>query len=145
MRRGLSGFVTVVHCVALASGVLACKGGASGGDDRPPPPMGVASSGAASSSASSPNAAAARVVAVTADAKGFTPSSASFNKGDRAQLVFTRTTDETCAKEVVFPELKIRRPLPLNEPVAVELQTSADHTYRFQCGMAMWEGSVVVK
>ena len=145
MRRGLSGFVTVVHCVALASGVLACKGGASGGDDRPPPPMGVASSGAASSSASSPNAAAARVVAVTADAKGFTPSSASFNKGDRAQLVFTRTTDETCAKEVVFPELNVNKTLPLNTPVTVDVPTADARTLTFQCGMGMWKSKVLVQ
>jgi plastocyanin domain-containing protein len=46
---------------------------------------------------------------------------------------------------VVFPELKVRRPLPLNQPVAIEMPTQLDRTYRFQCGMAMWQGSVVIK
>jgi plastocyanin domain-containing protein len=84
-------------------------------------------------------------VAITADARGFTPSEIHATKGAPLSLVFTRTSDNTCAKEVVFPELKIRRPLPLNEPVAIEMPVSVDHTYRFQCGMAMWEGTVVVK
>ena len=87
----------------------------------------------------------AGVVAITADARGFTPAEVHVSKGKAVTFLFTRTTDNTCAKEVVFPELTIRRPLPLNEVVAIMLPTQVEHTYRFQCGMAMWEGTVVVK
>jgi len=84
-------------------------------------------------------------VTIIADAKGFTPTEIHATKGAPLSLVFRRTSDNTCAKEVVFPDLKIRRPLPLDEAVAIQMPTQIEHTYRFQCGMAMWEGSVVVK
>jgi plastocyanin domain-containing protein len=83
--------------------------------------------------------------AITADARGFTPTEIHLTKGSPVTLLFTRTTDNTCAKEVVFPELKIRRPLPLNQVVAIMPPTQVEGTYRFQCGMGMWEGSVVVR
>jgi hypothetical protein len=83
-------------------------------------------------------------VAITADEKGFTPTEVHATQGAPLTLVFTRTSDNTCAKEIVFPELKLRRPLPLNQAVAVALPTQVARSYRFQCGMAMWEGSVVI-
>lgn len=82
---------------------------------------------------------------ITADEKGFTPTEVYAPKGAPLTLLFTRTSDNTCADEVVFPELKIRRPLPLHETVAVALPTEVAHTYKFQCGMAMWQGNIVVK
>ena len=84
-------------------------------------------------------------VVIIADEKGFTPAEIKATKGAPLSLVFKRTSDNTCAKEVVFPELKLRRPLPLNAAVAIQLPTQTEHTYKFQCGMAMWEGAVVVK
>jgi plastocyanin domain-containing protein len=84
-------------------------------------------------------------VNITADEKGFSPTEVRATKGAPLSLIFTRTSDNTCAREVVFPELKVRRPLPLNQPGAIAMPTDGDRTYRFQCGMAMWEGSVVIK
>jgi len=84
-------------------------------------------------------------VAITANEKGFTPTEVQATRGAPLSLIFTRTSDNTCAKEVVFPELKVRRPLPLNQAVAIALPTEQARTYKFQCGMAMWEGSVVIK
>jgi plastocyanin domain-containing protein len=86
----------------------------------------------------------ARKVAVTVDAKGFTPSSVDAKKGDKLQLVFTRTTDDTCAKEVVFPEINLTKPLPLNTAVAIDVPTDAARTLTFQCGMAMFKSKVVI-
>ena len=84
-------------------------------------------------------------IAITADAMGFTPAEVRATAGVPLTLIFTRTSDNTCAKEIVFPELKVRRPLPLNQAVAIAMPTGEARTYRFQCGMAMWEGSVVIK
>jgi plastocyanin domain-containing protein len=83
-------------------------------------------------------------VAVTADDHGFSPSSVSFKKGAPASLVFTRTTDDTCAKEVVIPDLKITKELPKNQPVAIEIPTDTAKTLTFQCGMGMYKSSIVV-
>jgi plastocyanin domain-containing protein len=56
-----------------------------------------------------------------------------------------RTTDKTCATEVVFPELGVRKQLPLNQPVVVDIPTDSARTLNFQCGMAMYKGMLVVK
>jgi plastocyanin domain-containing protein len=85
---------------------------------------------------------------VVADQHGFTPSSLTVAKGppgSKATLTFTRTSDETCARDVVFPDLGIKKPLPLDVPVTVEVPSDADKTLTFQCGMAMYKSSIVVR
>jgi plastocyanin domain-containing protein len=84
---------------------------------------------------------------VTAGEHGFTPASLnvpSGGPGSHHTVTFIRTTDKTCATEVVFPDLKIEKKLPLNEVVGVDLPTDTAKTLTFQCGMAMYKGAVVV-
>ena len=84
---------------------------------------------------------------VTATEHGFTPTSlklASGGPGSHASVTFVRTTDKTCATEVVFPDLGIEKKLPLNQVVSVDVPTDAPKTLTFQCGMAMYKGAVVV-
>lgn len=83
-------------------------------------------------------------VAVTADENGFKPSSVTFKKGEAASLVFTRTSDETCATEVVFPELNVKKELPKGTPVTIEIPTDKEQKLTFQCGMGMYKSAVVV-
>jgi len=84
-------------------------------------------------------------VAIRADDKGFTPRSVTLKKGQPAVLVFTRTTDETCAKEVVFTEINLKKALPLNQPVEVDIPTADARTLSFTCGMGMFKSSVVIQ
>jgi plastocyanin domain-containing protein len=87
----------------------------------------------------------AGAVAVTADDHGFTPSSVTFKKGAPASLVFTRTSDDTCATEVVFPELNnLKKDLPKNQPVTIPIPTDKEQKLTFQCGMGMYKSSIVV-
>ncbi|MGH7295276.1 MAG: cupredoxin domain-containing protein [Polyangiaceae bacterium] len=84
---------------------------------------------------------------VTANEHGFTPSSmklAAGGPGSHTTVTFVRTSDKTCATEVVFPDLHIEKKLPLDQVVAVDLPTDQARTLTFQCGMAMYKGSVVV-
>ncbi|MDF2696459.1 MAG: hypothetical protein K0S65_4842 [Labilithrix sp.] len=83
-------------------------------------------------------------IAVTADENGFKPSSVTFKKGAPASLVFTRTSDETCATEVVFPELHVKKDLPKGKAVVIDIPTDKDQKLTFQCGMGMYKSSVVV-
>lgn len=105
--------------LVLVPRILACKG-------EPPKPAGSGE------------------IPITADEKGFTPSSVTVQKGSKATLVFTRTSDKTCADKVVFPELKIEKDLPMNTPVKIDVPTDKEQKLTFQCGMAMYKSSVVV-
>ena len=102
----------------------------------------VAAAGACSKSAAS-----TPLADVTAGEHGFTPTSLKLpagGAGSHGTVTFVRTTDKTCATEVVFPDLHLEKKLPLNEVVSVDLPTDAPKTLTFQCGMAMYKGAVVV-
>jgi plastocyanin domain-containing protein len=91
--------------------------------------------------------AAAPLADVTASEHGFSPTSLKLRSGgpgSHTPVSFVRTTDKTCATEVVFPDLKIEQKLPLNQVVSVDLPTDGPKTLSFQCGMGMYKGSIVV-
>ena len=85
------------------------------------------------------------MIRVVADAKGYTPSSVSLPRGKPGTIEFVRTSNDTCATEVVFPDLASTSPLPLNTPVRVTVPTDASKTYAFACGMDMFKGKLVVQ
>lgn len=85
---------------------------------------------------------------VVADDHGFSPSSLALPAGppgSKVAVTFVRTTDDTCATEVVFPDLDLKRDLPLNQIVSVDVPTGAARALTFQCGMGMFKGKLVVK
>ena len=82
-------------------------------------------------------------VSITVDERGFRPSSIEVTKGQKTILEFRRTSDETCATSVVFPDLKLEKALPLNQTVAIELPADMGSRLTFQCGMGMYHGKVV--
>jgi plastocyanin domain-containing protein len=87
-------------------------------------------------------------IRVMASEHGFSPDSLAIPKGavgSLATISFVRTTDQTCATEVVFPELDIKKALPLNQPVAINVPSDAARTLTFQCGMGMYKGALLVK
>ena len=81
-------------------------------------------------------------VAITAD--GFAPGRIDVKAGEPIELVFVRKTDKTCATEVTVPSLKVKKPLPLNEPVSIPF-TPEKGNVNFACGMNMLKGKLVVK
>ncbi len=123
--------VTLVATILAAPGLAAC-------DKK---------SDASTESASVP-AAAPGELRVLAGEHGFAPSSLTLPKGPPGSMTtvtFVRTTDQTCATEVVFPDLDIKKTLPLDKAVAVDLPGDAARTLTFQCGMGMYKGELVVK
>lgn len=84
-------------------------------------------------------------LAVTVDGQGYHPASVTVPAGHPATIVFTRTSDEGCGQQVVFPSLNVRRDLPLNQPVEVALPAQPAGTIAFTCGMNMMRGTVVAQ
>ncbi len=76
---------------------------------------------------------------------GFEPAQLVLKAGVPARIMFTRTSDNTCATAVEFPALKIRRDLPLNQVVKIEFTPEQKGTLAFACGMNMLKGTVVVQ
>lgn len=65
--------------------------------------------------------------------------------GKPLTLTFIRRTEETCGTEVIFPDFKINEPLPLNKPITITITPKSSGTFRFTCGMDMFDGKVVVQ
>ena len=89
---------------------------------------------------------AAPVVEVKVTEDGFTPAEVSVPRGSAATLVITRVTDRTCATTAVFQAPDGRKfPLPLDQPVRIELAADRPDTLRYACSMDMYQGMVVSK
>ena|SRR6266850_3145095 len=86
-----------------------------------------------------------REIHVDVTERGFEPADVKVPAGKAVTLVMTRKTDQTCAKEVLFPSLNQRYPLPLNQAVRIELPASQKGTLSYQCGEKMIGGQVVVE
>lgn len=75
---------------------------------------------------------------------GYEPASLRLKRGVPAKVTFHRTTDATCATEVVFAEYGIRRELPLNQAVTVSFTPRKAGEFAFTCGMNMHRGKLIV-
>ena len=92
MKRSSPALVPALLVLGLFTGATGCSKAPPAPPEAPSAPFVVPPTGGG--------------VAITADAKGFTPSEVHATKGAPLSLIFTRTSDNTCATEVVFPELK---------------------------------------
>ena len=86
----------------------------------------------------------ANVPTVKITERGFEPDRVTVARGGSAEIAFVRTTDATCAKDIVIPSLNIKRSLPLNQPVTIALKSDSGDV-GFVCGMNMFKGTVVVR
>lgn len=84
-------------------------------------------------------------IAISVDAAGYHPDSVQAPAGTLTRLMFTRTTDAGCGHQLVFPALGIRKDLPLNQEVQVDVTMPASGSVAFTCGMNMLRGVVVAQ
>ena len=90
-------------------------------------------------------AAKGEVVEVLVTEKGFEPASVDAKAGSQVTLRMTRKTDVTCAKQVQLKSLNIKRDLPLNAPVEIDLGKLKKGEIKFACGMDMLSGQIVAR
>ncbi len=77
--------------------------------------------------------------------KGFEPKEIKVKSGTHVVLKITRKTDDTCATEIQVKEKKIRKALPLNKEVTVDLGILKDGEVHFACGMNMMTGHILAQ
>jgi plastocyanin domain-containing protein len=76
---------------------------------------------------------------------GYSPSTISIPKGKTTTLAFLRTDPSSCLEEVVLPDFKIRKFLPLNKKVNIVITPEKSGEYEIVCGMNMFHGKILVK
>jgi len=76
---------------------------------------------------------------------GYQPEVISVPKGKITKLNFTRKDPSDCLEEVVLSDFKIKKYLPLNQKVTVEITPERLGEFRFTCGMNMYHGKIVVR
>jgi hypothetical protein len=113
------------------------------------PPQGLAAgtmvtSRSTDTASATQDAKAEQTIEITA--AGYNPPTISIPQGKALKLTFIRKDDKTCGTEVIFPDLGIRRVLPLNQPVTIELPPQpAGKELNFTCPMNMLNGKAVAK
>lgn len=76
---------------------------------------------------------------------GYSPSVISIPKKKMTKISFIRKDPSTCLEEVVLSDFKIRQFLPLNKKVTIEITPQKNGEFRFECGMNMFHGKIVVR
>jgi plastocyanin domain-containing protein len=90
-----------------------------------------------------------KVVAVTESVDitvdgGYTPNTISIPQGKTTKISFLRKDSSSCLEEVVLSDFRIKKFLPLNKKVTVEVTPQKKGEYVFACGMNMFHGKIIV-
>jgi len=75
---------------------------------------------------------------------GYTPNTIQIPKGKTTKISFTRKDPSSCLEDVVLGDFKIKKFLPLNQKVTVEVTPQKNGEYKFACGMNMFHGKIIV-
>ena len=89
--------------------------------------------------------AAAQTILLAVTDEGFVPANIKVKKSHAYNLVVTRKTDQTCAKQIVIPGYGAEKDLPLNVPVTIALVPKAAGEIGYSCGMGMLHGVLTVE
>jgi plastocyanin len=76
-----------------------------------------------------------RTLALKVTENGYEPSPVTLKKGEPVRLVITRTTDETCATELVMKDPDVNVSLPLNKAVEVTFTPTKSGQLKYGCAM----------
>jgi len=76
---------------------------------------------------------------------GYAPSVIRARAGVPLRVTFDRRESGECTSEVVFPDFRLRRPLPAFARTTVELVPARSGEFGFACGMNMVHGALLVE
>ncbi len=133
MTSFVSRIIKPLLALTLAAAVLSSAQGCSKDPKPAEPSAPAAAAPAAAAQPAKPGE--PRTIALSVTEKGYEPSPITLKQGEPVKLVLTRTTDHTCATEIVLDEYGINTKLPLNQPV--EVSFTPDKTGKLVYGCAM--------
>ena len=76
---------------------------------------------------------------------GYSPEVISIPQGKTTKISFLRKDPSSCLEEVVLSDFKIKKYLPINQKVTLEITPQKSGEFKFSCGMNMFHGKVIVK
>ncbi|MFA5831822.1 MAG: cupredoxin domain-containing protein [Candidatus Paceibacterota bacterium] len=76
---------------------------------------------------------------------GYSPEVITVPFGKKTTLNFLRKDPSSCLEEVVLGDFHIRKTLPLNEKVSIDITPEKTGEYTYSCGMGMFHGKIIVK
>lgn len=76
---------------------------------------------------------------------GYSPEVIVISKNKPVKLNFFRKDENSCLEEVVLPDFKVRKRLPLNEKVEIEITPKKTGEFGYSCGMNMFHGKIIVR
>lgn len=82
-------------------------------------------------------------VEITVDG-GYKPKVIQIPVNKKTVLNFTRKDPSSCLEEIVLPNFKIKKYLPLNETIAIDLIPKKTGKFEISCGMNMFHGKIEV-
>lgn len=75
---------------------------------------------------------------------GYSPEAISIPKGKTTRLNFTRRDPSNCLEDVVLGDFRVRKNLPLNQKVMIEITPKESGEFTYACGMNMHHGKIIV-
>lgn len=75
---------------------------------------------------------------------GYKPASIRIKKGKTTTLKIKRRDPNSCLEEIILPDFKIKKFLPLNREIEISLTPQKTGEYGFHCGMNMYHGKIIV-
>ena len=83
-------------------------------------------------------------ITVTVTENGFEPNEIKVKDKSHVILQITRKTETTCATNIMLKDLNIKKDLPLNQQVDVDLGVLKKGDISFACGMNMITGHIII-
>lgn len=82
---------------------------------------------------------------LTVSEHGFNPLRLDARRGEPLTLLVTRTSDASCAKEILVPEMGIRESLPIRREVRITFTPARSGDLRYTCCDDMKGGVIAVR
>ena len=76
---------------------------------------------------------------------GYTPEAISIPKNRTTKINFIRKDSNSCLEEVILSDFKIKKYLPLNQKITIELTPKKTGKFTYSCAMNMYHGKIIVK